>query len=68
MILKDSSKNAHSKMILFTLEYLNPQQALFCKLPSRSCVTVNIIISSLIELIKQTWSPPARKGSQTEGF
>ena len=57
----------HSKMLPFILDCLNPQQALLCKLPSCSYVTVNIIISSTIELLKQTWFLPARKDSRTEG-
>ena len=35
---------------------------------SSSCVIVNIVISSGIEFLKQTWFLLARKDSQAEGF
>ena len=35
---------------------------------SGSVITVNIVISSGIELVKQTWFLLARKDSQAEGF
>ena len=65
---KQFNKNIHSKLIPLISDCLNPEQALSCKLPSRFYVSVNIIISSTIELLKQTWFLLARKGSQTEGF
>ena len=46
-ILKNSSKNIQSKLILFVLDCLNPQPALLC-----SFVAVNILVSSTIELLK----------------
>ena len=33
---------------------MNPQQALFCKLLSRSCVAINILTSSTIELLRRS--------------
>ena len=65
---KQFNKNTHSELTSLILDYLNPQRALFYKLPSRSHVTVQIIISSTIELLKQAWFLHARKGSQTKGF
>ena len=68
MILKTVQKNTHSKLILLILEFLNLQYGLFRKSPPRYFVAVNIVLSSTIELIKQTWFLLAIKGSQTEGF
>ena len=53
-MMKNSSKNIHPKLIPFLLDCLNSQQASFCKLPSRSYITVNITVSSAIDLLKQT--------------
>ena len=47
---KTVQKNTQSKLIPFFLDSLNPQQALFCKLLSRSYIAVNIIISSFNNL------------------
>ena len=49
---KPLNKNIHPKLVPFILGCLNSQQASFCKLPSRSYITVKIISSSAIELLK----------------
>ena len=65
---KQFNKNIQSELTPFILDCLNSQQALFCKLPSHSYITVKIKISSRIELLIQIWYLLARKDSQTEGF
>ena len=40
----------------------------FVKLSLSFYVAVNFIISRTIQLLKQTWFPLARRGSQIEGF
>ena len=50
-----------NKTFILNRFHLIPQQGLFCKLISHSYVTVNIVISSTIELLKWTWLLLARK-------
>ena len=49
------------------MDYRNSQQVLYFKFSLRSCVIVDVAISSTKELLKQTWFLLLRRDIQTEG-